>query len=497
MTTTAAIRRTTIALLWAVALWGSWECRGLYADGAMYLVIVIEKGSFLRPDDKAREYAIAATQIPLVIALKLGITDMRWLSRAYSLGLFAVPTVLYQMALTRAKDDTLLLAAVIAAIALAFFTTSTFIVGEYNTGYALAVAAAVWISTCRRWNMLDGSVLTLFGLAALRSYESFLFFGPLLAAMIVLIAPKIDLRLPRPGTTKETLLFMFVPIAVSVLALADVKPMLVAAAAGLPSLLAYAWLRPAKRGDIATFLGFLAILLFLASAPVAMASVVRIGSRYLVHVTDTSFVTWRHIPLDLMVAASLCLVAWAIAQPTALRGNRPYLAAAPLLVILALSPLAALVAPAYPALTAEHYLARAIAVLIILAIVAVIAVRKIDVVRALPVFSTLETEAAARRCLLFFFAMLLAALPSVVASTITWSAFLDSVRATVRGQQGVIALKNLPPLLGRVYWFEEDAVSYPSLSLVVRASLDDGMIEAPRPLTEGELPKLGNYFWRD
>ena len=59
----------------------------------------------------------------------------------------------------------MLLAAVIAAIAVVFMTTSFFIVGEYNTAYAIAILVAVRLATAERLTVLDGLFLAVISAA--------------------------------------------------------------------------------------------------------------------------------------------------------------------------------------------------------------------------------------------------------------------------------------------------------------------------------------------
>jgi len=93
-----------------------------------------------------------------VTAVFLGITDLHLLAQLLSLGLFAVPTALYHLALLRVKDDPVLLAALLAAIAVVFMTTSFFIVGEYNTAYAIGIVVAVRLVTAKELTVADGAV---------------------------------------------------------------------------------------------------------------------------------------------------------------------------------------------------------------------------------------------------------------------------------------------------------------------------------------------------
>src|SRR5215468_6597031 len=126
-------------------------------------------------------------QIPVITGLWLGVTDLHQLARLLSLGLFALPTALYHLALVRARDDAVLLGAVIAAVAVVFMTTSFFIVGEYNTANAIAIVVAVRLATARHLTVVDGLFLAVIGLVAVRTYESMLYLGPLLASMTLWI----------------------------------------------------------------------------------------------------------------------------------------------------------------------------------------------------------------------------------------------------------------------------------------------------------------------
>src|SRR5215813_12068182 len=183
MPTTTVAYRTTVCLIWGLALWHSWESRGLFVDGSAFLVQIARREwffDFYLP----RLYAMVLGQIPVITGLWLGITDLHQLARLLSIGLFALPTALYHLALVRARHDAVLLGTVIAALAVVFMTTSFFIVGEYNTAYAIAILVAVRLATAAELTVLDGVFLAVIGLLGTRTYEAMLYLGPLLAAMI-------------------------------------------------------------------------------------------------------------------------------------------------------------------------------------------------------------------------------------------------------------------------------------------------------------------------
>src|SRR5690242_21048776 len=70
----------TIAVIWALALWHSWTSRGLFVDGANFLVHVVRQEDFFDFYDP-RRYAMVAGQIPIMIAVTLGSTDLQLLAR--------------------------------------------------------------------------------------------------------------------------------------------------------------------------------------------------------------------------------------------------------------------------------------------------------------------------------------------------------------------------------------------------------------------------------
>ena len=162
--------KAIILILWACALWQSWECRGLYADGSVYLLeIILADGVYVADIGEPREHAIFVTQLPALLAIKLGVTDLHRLAQLYSLGLFGVPTALYSLALMRAMRDGCVLAATLVATAMIFQTTSFFIIGESHTAYACAILAAVWLATASGVRAADGFVLVAVAVLASRT----------------------------------------------------------------------------------------------------------------------------------------------------------------------------------------------------------------------------------------------------------------------------------------------------------------------------------------
>lgn len=441
--------RATVGLLWGLAFWHSWESRGLFVDGSAFLVQIARREWFF--DFYApRLYAMVLGQIPVVTALFLGVTDLHLMARLLSLGLFAVPTALYHLALIRVKDDAVLLAAVVAAIAIVFLTTSFFIVGEYNTAYAIAILAAVRLATADRLTLFDSVVLAIVAFLAMRTYEVMVYLGPLLAAMIfwtVRRAPS------RP----------FLPTVLHV------------AAAGM----------------------------FLAGMVIAAGSILKPFSEE--HLSDTVATAanfWQNMQFDLVLAAALVVVGWALVDPRSLLGTRSYRWAGFFLVVLALSPLLALSDTLVRPLAKSQYVARTAAGLVIATIVIFIWSYRSRLGAKLPAFAMLSTPTAARRFVAFAFFMIVAGLPSDIYLTRTWISYLDAVRVAVRSHTGVIEF-DTTSLAKNPHLHLVEAWILPSQSLALRAKRGDGIIAPPRtfeswqPFPPAKPYDLGSYVWRD
>lgn len=449
MPTTTVAYRTTIGLIWGLALWHSWESRGLFVDGSAFLVQIARREWFF-DFYEPRLYAMVMGQVPIMTAIFLGVTDLHLLARLLSIGLFALPTALYHLALVRVKDDPVLLAAVIAAIGVVFMTTSFFIVGEYNTAYAIAILVAVRLVTAERLGLLDGLFLLVISVLAVRTYESMIYLGPLLAAMIL-----------------HTI-----------------------------------WRAP-SRPWLATALHLLAAVAFMAGMLVAIGSLRQpYSEEHLEETLLTAANFWQNLQFDLALAGVLAVVVWGLVRPRDLLTAKPYRWAGVCLVILALSPLMGLSDTLVRPLAKSQYVARTAAGLVIATIVTFIWCYAFLLRDRLPVLLELRKPEAARRFLGFALLVVAAILPSDIYLTWTWTKYLDTVLTTVRTRDGVIAFED-SPLAKHPYDLLVEAWILPSQSLALRAKHGDGIIAPPRdfnawqPFPPADPYPLGKYMWRD
>ena len=421
----------------------------MFVDGSAFLVEIVRREWFFR-FYPPRIYAMVAGQVPVMTAVMLGVTDLHWLARLLSLGLFGLPTVFYHLALHRAKDDAILLATVIAAIASIFMTTGFFIVGEYNTAFAIVLLVAVRLVTAKRLTFADGLVLAAVAAFATRTYEVMLYLGPLLAAMIL-----------------------------------------------------WALRRAPARPVVTTLLHLLAAAFFLKAMVVAVNSLLYPHSaEHLEETWQTSLNFWQNMQFDLAFGAALVVVVWALVKPAGLLEAKPYRWAGICLLLLALSPLLALGDTMVRPLAKSQYIARTASGLIIAAMVAFIWARETDLGAKFKTFVVLRTPEAARRFLAFACLMLLAVLPSDVFLTGTWISYLDAMRTAVRSHSGVIAVEETP-LSRRPHSLLGENWPTSSLSIVLRSNFKNGVVAPPRDFTEWvpfhplEPPDMGRFFWRD
>jgi hypothetical protein len=449
MPTTTVAYRTTLGLIWGLALWHSWESRGLFVDGSAFLVQIARREWFF--DFYApRLYAMVVGQAPIMAGIFLGITDLHLLARLLSIGLFAVPTALYTLALVRVKDDPVLLAAVITAIGVVFMTTSFFIVGEYNTAYAIAIVVAVRLVTAERLTVLDGLFLAIISLLAMRTYEAMIYLGPLLSVLVL-----------------------------------------------------HAIWRAPQRPWFAVGLHLLSVVGFMGGMVVAVHSLLKPYSvEHLDETIETASNFWQNLQFDLAFAAVLIVAVWALVRPRDLLTVRPYRWAGLCLVILALSPLLALGDTLVRPLAKSQYVARQAAGLVIVAIVLFIWLYARVLDGKLPAFAVLRQPDAARRFLAFALIVLLAILPSDIYLTRNWTSYLDTMRDEVRARGGVIAFED-SAIARHPYDLLVEAWILPSQSLALRARRGDGIIAPPRefnawqPFPPNEPYPLGRFTWRD
>lgn len=446
MHSTTVWRGTVLFVLWGYGLWYSWECAGLSGDGSYFMYEVVRTGTFAF--EQSRAFADIPGEIPLVLGVQAGITDLEWLARLHSFGWFALPAGLYTAALLRARHDAILQAAVVAALALVFMTSSFHIVSEHIPSYAAALVAAVWLLTAERLRAADGLFLVAIGIFALRCYESFVYFGPLLAGLTLwTISRAIDRRSAATG------------------------PFILAAALFVLDGLASAH-------AIATF-----------GDDIYIAAALR-EVRYF----------WKNPIFVLSLAAAGVVLLWALVRPYDLAGYKPYGWAAPAIAALCLAPLLIKAGLSGPHYAYTQNITRIAAGLVIVAVILFMWGHRWPV--KLAMFAILDSPANGRRLLAFTCVILVATLPWNLTLLRLYVAYLDAVQEATKAAGGIIAfeatqLPRLPRLLQGETW----QLSF--TSAIVQCDPADSIIAPPLDTQTAagftfELPqKLVGYRWGD
>jgi hypothetical protein len=438
-----------------VALWQSWECRGLFADGAVYFLgLILDSTLTFGLDDGPRAHAQFLTQLPVLLAMQLGVTDLHWLARLYSLGLFGVPTALYSFALVRASRDPCVLAATLAAIAAIFVSASILIVGEHNVAYACAVLAAVWLSTAAGLRIGDGLVLAVVAAVATQCYEHYVYLGPLLGLLTV-----------------------------------------------------WTIARAAVRPRFATALYGVAAALFVVAGCVAAISLAEMYASteqraYLRFMLGNARGFYLNVQLDLLLLAAASVVVWGFLFPDDLRRRRLYLGLAGLPVLLvAASPalvlIDGLIKPSYFSPQASSRSAAGLLAAGFIAFAWLYASGHAARSRALSVFTE---PRVARHLVVLAAAMVVATMPWNIMLTCLYARYLDVVRTTIRTQSGLIPID--AAIFERHPRLVVPDIAPATLSLIMRTSPTDGVLvndeRNPADLMDPAAPPdLGRFAWHD
>jgi hypothetical protein len=432
-----------------LALWHSWLCRGLFVDGSAFLLNIVRHEWFF-DFYPPRLYAMIVAQLPIMTAVTLGQTDLHVLARLLSFGLFGLPTLLYTLALVRARHEPVLLAVLIAAIGAIFFTTSFFIVGEYNSAYPLALLVAVRLVTTERLTIGDGLFLLALSALAVRTYEVLIYLGPLLALMV----------------------------------------------------LWQVWRMP-RRPIVASALHVATVACFIAATVVAVDSVVHPYSEE--HLAETYFAAlnfWQNLQFDFAFGAVMIVAVWALVRPEHLLGTAPYRWASIIVALLALSPLLALSDTLVRPLAKSQYVARTVSGVIVATMVIFIWCYSAARFRNWRARVILRNPTAGQRLLGFACLVLLAVLPSDILLTLSWDSFLKTFRGTVVARSGIIAFEDTPLSHPPGFLMVENWV-LSTQSLVLRSKYEDGIVTTPKgfsdwvPFPPLEPPNIGRFYWRD
>ena len=442
-----AAYRSVALLLWALAVNATIASRGLFWDGSPFLANILDLGQ-VHDFYTARAHVDWMTQLPLLLLSELGVRDTRLLAMVYSAALFGLPTGLYHAALARVKGDAVLLGVVIAVIAAVYLPTSFFIIGEYNTTYAAVVFAMAVALTPGSRRLGDAVLLCLLGLLSVRSYETMVYLGPLVAAAIVW-------SMRREGD-------------------------------------------PWVRG-----LAAVAALAFAAAGVVALVAIVDYWNHpHFLKVRAMTFDFWQNQQFVIPIIALAISAAVALLRPSWLQGSGPPLVIGIAAVALALTPWYRLVYEHSILYPPAHYLARQAAGVVLAVLLGCMWLHVAWQRRPPEVFAVLRLPAVSRRLVLAMTALLLAAAVPDVVLTGLWSDYLARMRTLVDTREGAIRARDLPLLEWPDKLFAQDW-SLPAMSALISRTPGRAYVLADKDYLSnppfdpacGTLPHLQGYGW--
>ncbi len=150
--------------------------RGLYADGANYLVGILEAQNFILFDPHRLTHNVL-TQFPVVTAIWLGVSNLRSLSTVFTAGLVCWPMFFWGLALYHLRTDRMFWPFVML-FTLAYCNTGFFIVGEENLCFAQTVCILAFFMRQKPLNKTDCIIFTATALLYPLVYASTFFYGP-------------------------------------------------------------------------------------------------------------------------------------------------------------------------------------------------------------------------------------------------------------------------------------------------------------------------------
>src|SRR5690242_9261783 len=151
--------------------------RSLYDDGCYYFLRVLQAGGFTEMLF-SRGHAAYLFELPVVIALKLGITSIPQLQIAFGIGCFiAWPLAMGMCYLLAPKHFWL----VVLACGAGYLNAAFVAVGEHVVAHAFFWPVCFVLLFVRPMTPVAAGMLLLSAVMLLHSYESMLFIGPVLA----------------------------------------------------------------------------------------------------------------------------------------------------------------------------------------------------------------------------------------------------------------------------------------------------------------------------
>lgn len=212
MTQTTDRYLKTIALIFLVIIgvFGVYAARGLYADGAYWLVEMLPRGGFYIFDPH-RAYVQMMVQAPVAIAIWLGVQDLSTLIRLHSFGFVCVP-LLFWFAALALQFKSRLFWFFLMAFTVSYLRSNFFAAGEFSVAYGMT-AFCTSVLLREQINQLQAIAMLLTATVLTHSYEATMFLGLFLAALVAIRVKKVSID---SGSVRVLLSVSFLVFLVSV-----------------------------------------------------------------------------------------------------------------------------------------------------------------------------------------------------------------------------------------------------------------------------------------
>ncbi|MCW5733654.1 MAG: hypothetical protein KIS73_05990 [Enhydrobacter sp.] len=444
----AVVYRGTILLLWGLAAWNAFACRGLFWDGASFLANLLETGSF-HDFYPARAHVAWLTQWPVLLLVRVGVDNVHVLAIVFSATLLAVPAALYHLALARVRDEGALLAAGIAVVGVVYLPTSFFIVGEYNITYAAVTAAVAVALTGPTGKRRDGALLLALGLLCIAAYEAMIYLGPLGAAIV-------------------------------------------------------AWSARRESEPVARLLALAAALAFLGGAVVAGSTVIDYWSHeHFAKVRGSTWEFWQNLQFVIALAGFGIVALISLVAPGWLAGWGPVSVALIIGAVLASTPwFRLLIGPESMIFPPAHYLARSAAGGLLAVLLSAMWLHVAWPEARWRLLVVLRQPIVARRLATAMFVLVLAGAVPDLALSRYWADYLGWFRSVVTTRTGIVYAEELPMREWPHRLFAQDW-TYPALSALLRSAPGQAIVvtrndyrsNPPFDPSCGTVPRLTGFRW--
>jgi hypothetical protein len=182
------LKSFALAMVVLVCVTGVYAVRGLYSDGAFWLVIMLPEGGF-NIFDPHRAYVQALVQAPVALAIWFGVLDLNILTRMHSFGFVGVPLIFWVGALALQFKNRLFWFFLIA-FTVSYLRSNFFAAGEFSVAYGMT-ALCTSILLRQKISCLQAVLMISTALALTHSYEATLFLGLFLAFLSVIRLVKV------------------------------------------------------------------------------------------------------------------------------------------------------------------------------------------------------------------------------------------------------------------------------------------------------------------